>query len=292
MDELAQRPPQARPRRAASGTRITERDCRLLAFAAEHRLVLAPHVQALLGVSAGAASARLRALTQAGYLRYERKLSGPGGYLIDRKGLGAIGSSLSRPREVDLACFKHDVGLAWLWLAASRGAFGELQDVVSERRMRSHDGCAEGRSEPLGVRLPGVGPRGGDRRHYSDLLLETRTGHRVAVELELTPKSRVRREEILGGYASDARIDAVLYLVEKDSIGRAIASSAAAVGISSLVHVQRAQFAPDAGVASAGRRAHRAGGRVVEGSEHGPGRAGEVRAGTARPAVERSELAR
>jgi len=152
---------------------------------------------------------------------------------------------------VDLACFKHDVGLAWLWLAASRGAFGEMRAVISERRMRSHDGRAEGRDDPLGVRLAGAGPRGGDRRHYPDLLLETGTGHRVAVELELTPKGRVRREEIIGGFAADARIDAVLYLVEKDSLGAAIQRSAAAVGVSSLIHVQRARFAPSTGAEAA-----------------------------------------
>ncbi|MGI8507621.1 MAG: hypothetical protein ACR2MK_12635 [Solirubrobacteraceae bacterium] len=166
---------------------------------------------------------------------------------------------------MDLACFKHDVGLAWLWLAASRGAFGEMHAVISERQMRSHDGRAEGRAEPLGVRLAGVGPHGGDRRHYPDLLLETSTGHRVAVELELTPKGRVRREEIIGGFAADARIDAVLYLVENDSIGAAIESSGATVGVSSLVHVQRARFAPSSGVAAAA--AGRTGELAVPGSE-------------------------
>ncbi len=269
MDEHAHRPsPRARHRRpAAVPVRVSERDRVLLAFVAEHRLVLPVHVQGLLGVSAAAAAARLRALTRAGYLRYERKLSGPGCYLIDRKGLGAIGSGLPRPRDVDLACFRHDVGLAWLWLAARAGAFGALREVVSERQMRSHDGRAEGRAQPLGVRLPGVGPRGGERRHYPDLLLATSTGHRVAAELELTPKTRVRREEILGGYAADARIDVVLYLAERESVRRAIASSAAKLGISRLVHVQRARFAQIEGASTPARAAERASHRALEGSE-------------------------
>jgi hypothetical protein len=247
--------------------RITARDRRLLAFAADHRLVLAVHVQGLLGISLDAARTRLRALTRAGYLRYERKLSGPGCYLIARKGLGAIGSPLPRPRDVDLACFTHDVGLALLWLAARAGAFGTMRDVVSERQMRSHDGRPEHRDEPLGVRLPGVGPRGGDRRHYPDLLLETATGHRVAVELELTPKSRSRREEILGGYAADARIDAVLYLADRESVRQAVAGSAARLGISSLVHVQRAQFAAPEEMPAAARTAERVAHRGLEGAE-------------------------
>jgi hypothetical protein len=222
-------------------------DRRVLAFAAEHRLVLAAHVRCLLGVSPRAASARLRALRKAGHLRYHRKLVGPGCYQIDRRGLAVIASALPRPRDIDLAGYRHDVGLAWLWLAAQRGAFGQVDRVVSEREMRSHDGRPEGRAEPLGVRLPGVGPRGGDRRHYPDLVLETATGHRVAIELELTTKTRGRRREILGGYAIDSRIDAVLYLAETAPAMRAIERAAAELGISSLIHVQRVRFVPGSG---------------------------------------------
>jgi hypothetical protein len=78
---------------------ITERDRRLLAFASEHRFVLCSQVRSLLGISAAAAYARLRALRAAGYLRSERKLHGePAGYRISRDGLKAIGSDLSPPR--------------------------------------------------------------------------------------------------------------------------------------------------------------------------------------------------
>jgi DNA-binding transcriptional ArsR family regulator len=223
---------------------VSDADRRVLAFAAEHRLVLAAHVSCLLGVSPRAASARLRALRKAGHLRYHRKLVGPGCYQIDRSGLAVLASTLPRPRDIDLAGYRHDVGLAWLWLAAQWGTFGPLDRVVSEREMRSHDGRRDGRAEPLGVRLPGVGPRGGDRRHYPDLVLETATGHRVAIELELTTKTRGRRNEILGGYAIDSRIDAVLYLAETTPAMRAIERSAAELGISSLIRVQRVSFAP------------------------------------------------
>jgi hypothetical protein len=228
-------------------------DRRVLAFAAEHRLVLAAHVRALLGVSDRAASSRLRALRRAGHLRYHRKLVGPGCYQIERSGLAVLASTLPRPRDIDLAGYRHDVGLAWLWLAAQWGTFGPLDRVVSEREMRSHDGRRDGRAEPLGVRLPGVGPRGGDRRHYPDLVLETATGHRVAIELELTTKTPRRRNEILGGYTIDSRIDAVLYLAETAPAMQAIGRSAAELGISSLIHVQRVSFAPGSGAERAER---------------------------------------
>jgi DNA-binding transcriptional ArsR family regulator len=241
---------------------VDEADLRLLAFAAEHRLVLAAHAQTLLGISARAAGRHLRVLAETGLLRSERRLAGRGWYQIDRAGLAAIGSSLSRPRDVDLATYEHDIGLAWLWLAADRGALGATRALVSERQMRSADRRAERFSEPYGVRVPGAGPRGGERRHYPDLVLETVSGHRVAIELELSSKSPSRREEILGGYAIEARFDAVLYLVDRPEVGRAIERSAAAVGVSDLVHVQPVAFGPGAGGISRGRTGERADGRI------------------------------
>src|SRR5437660_1348058 len=96
---------------------ITHRDREVLLFAAEHRLVLAEHVAALLGTSAGAASGRLRALCSAGLLArrtvFHRQ---PACYQTTRQGLAAIGSSLPAPR-FDVAGYLHDAGLAWLWLA-------------------------------------------------------------------------------------------------------------------------------------------------------------------------------
>ncbi len=241
-----------RPRRRAP-PRLSEPDRQLLAFAAEHRFVLGAQARTLLGTSAATASARLRVLTQAGWLGYERKLSGPGCYQITRRGLGVIGSSLGRPREVDLATYDHEVGLGWLWLAAGRGAFGDLVGIASERHMRSEDRRREDPDDRLGVRLPGVGPYGGERRHYPDLLLDTASGPRVAVELELTLKSPRRRTEILGGYALDGRIDGVLYLVENERAGRAMERSARAAGISDRVGVGLVRYAPGSGAVGAGR---------------------------------------
>jgi hypothetical protein len=238
--------------------RLTERDRELLAFVAEHRLVLAEHVGALLGVSAATAYGRLRALSGAGLLTSKAIFHGrPGHYQITRQGLAAIDSSLPPPK-LDVRGYDHDVGLAWLWLAAKGGAFGELRDIVSERQMRSSDGRPDRHGERFGVRLGGVGAGGRERLHYPDLVLDTASGHRVAVELELTGKGRTRRETILAGYGSDHRIDAVLYLVEDAALARSIRSSAARLGISSLIHVQR--FARGASMrdGAAGRAPERA----------------------------------
>lgn len=258
----------ARPRQ----TVLTPRDPALLGFAAQHRLILAGHAQALLGVSERAAQRRLRALLTGGYMVSRRVFAGqPSCYQISRAGLAAVGSDLAPPR-LDLGTYAHDVGLAWLWLAAARGAFGPVREILAERTLRSEDAraAAAGRAcaprdaiddssgQPYGVRLGGLGPQGRERLHYPDLLLITPDGLRVAVELELTTKGRARRDRILTGYGCDARVSAVLYLVEHAAVGRAVESSARRLGIDSLVHVQQVHESGKAQAGTAGHAATRA----------------------------------
>lgn len=246
---MEQKPPRRRRPIRKHSIRLTDRDRTLLAYMAEHRFVMTTQIAVLLGVSEAAADARLRALRGGRYLEREQPLAQePAFHRIKAAGLRAAGSDLPAPRRPDLSAYRHDIGLGWLALAAERGRFGPLKDVISERRMRSHDGrvgdagAADVRSaerpERFGVRLGGVGPNGRERLHYPDLLIETASGHRVAFELELSTKSPAHREQILSGYAADRRIDAVVYLVERPAVGRAIERSATRVGAQDLLRVQ------------------------------------------------------
>lgn len=232
--------------RPARALQLTERDRALLAFASEHRFVLAAQMARLLCISTAAASRRLGALRDAGLVRGERKLShDTTAFRVTRAGLAAGGGDdLPLPRPVEFASYRHDVGVAWLTVAAHRGAFGELSEIVGERRMRSEDGRADRRPDrPLhGVRL-GPGPRERPRLHYPDLTVVTAGGHRVAFELELSTKEPARRERILAAYGADPRIDVVVYLVNSSAAGRAIERSAARVGARSKVQVQRFAWA-------------------------------------------------
>ena len=248
------------------GIRITDRDRVLLSFVAEHRFVLSTHVEALLGVSSHLANRRLRALTSARLLSGERGPYGGDYHLITRRGLDVIGSDLPRPR-FDVRTHWHDVGIAWLWLAARAGAFGSLSEIVSERRMRSNDGAADQLAQSFGVRLGGWGVGGRARLHYPDLLLEDEQGHRVAIELELSGKKRTHREKILAGYSFDRRIDAVVYFVDDPAVARAVNASVARLGLSSMVHVQRFEWDPR--IRPAGRAAAATSGTCVR---YGPDR--------------------
>ncbi|MGO9972991.1 MAG: hypothetical protein ACLP01_09320 [Solirubrobacteraceae bacterium] len=243
--------PGAPASRGARAALITERDRLVLEFLAEHRLVVTPQVQALLAAKPRAAQDCLRNLREGGYVEQQRIFDGfPACARITRKGLAAIGSRLPAPR-FDLACYQHDVGLGWLWLAARAGTFGALSELRSEREMRSLDARADRSGRALGVGLGITGPRGREQLHYPDLLLQTATGKQVALELELTGKSRIRLAQIMLGYSTDARIDAVLYLVPHRQLGDRISQASRRAGIDDRVSVQLLaappQGAPDPG---------------------------------------------
>jgi hypothetical protein len=230
----------------------------VLEFLAEHRFAIVPQVQVLLDCSTRVARQQLRSLLSAGHVRSDRIFTGrPSTCRITPSGLRAIGSPLAPPR-VHLSAYDHDLGLGWLWLAARDGSFGALTAIHSERFMRSDDARSDRSGRAFGVGTGVLGPRGREQLHYPDLLLHTRAGRRVAVELELTAKSRPRLAGIMLGYASDARLDAVLYLVGDGRLAARTERAARDAGIASLVQVQplagQPHGGPDHGRAPARRR--------------------------------------
>jgi hypothetical protein len=112
-----------------AGRPLDERDRELLLFLAEHRVALETQVQMLLDVSAQTAERRLRALAARGFLARQRIFCGePACCHIRSRGLAAVGSGLPTPRP-KLAYYGHDIGLAWIWLAAKRGSLGPQREV-------------------------------------------------------------------------------------------------------------------------------------------------------------------
>jgi hypothetical protein len=232
----------AAPQRPPTKT-LQESDLALLRFAAEHRFVLAAQGARLLQRSVPSIQRSLSRLRAAGLVRSESMFRHePTAYRVTQTGLTAAGSELRPSPALDLAAYRHDVGLAWLDVAARRGLFGEVSEVIAEKRMRSEDRRAD---RPAGTPRHGVplGSGVGPRLHYPDLVLVTGSGHRVAFELELSTKAPARRERILAAYAADPRIDTVVYLVPTHAAGDAIARSAARAGAGDKVGVRRFAWA-------------------------------------------------
>ena len=136
--------------------RLTDRDLELLAFLAEHRLVLADQSRRCWTSPPRRRAAAAASSRAAGYLERQHAFAGePSCYQITRKGLAVIGSRSARAPSRPAPATTHDVGLAWLWLAARAGTFGPLREILAERQLRSRDGSR---------RAPGAEPLGGQAR--------------------------------------------------------------------------------------------------------------------------------
>ncbi|HTW12964.1 MAG TPA: hypothetical protein VME01_09485 [Solirubrobacteraceae bacterium] len=214
-------------------------DRQLLAALAEHRVMVSAQLALLLDVPEAESEQRLARLREQGFLQQERVFEAqPAATWITRHGLAAVERRLAVPR-LDLKGYRHDVGVGWAWLAAREGAFGAVAEVISEREMRSHDRRADREREPYGVTVGRLDARGRPIRHYPDLMLMTPDGRRLAVELELTTKSRARLDAIMLAYAGDPSIEGVLYLVADRRLERLIGDAVNRAGIGDLVRVQR-----------------------------------------------------
>lgn len=208
---------------------------------AEHRFLIVPQVAVLLAVGERTALNRLKALERDRLCAFHRVFQGlPWAASIQSRGLRALGSPLKAPPKLNYNEYRHDIGVGWLWLAARAGAFGELRGIATDRRMQADDlsAGAAGRRPPWGIGVGLLGSRGRPQRHYPDLMLDTDSGHRVAVELELTGKSSGRMARIMTAYASDSRIDHVLYLAASRAIATQALDAARKAGIPDRVHVQ------------------------------------------------------
>ena len=140
---------------------------------------------------------RLRASWRdAGLLKRERpfRASRPGTRSRAR-GLGAIGSPLPAPgdRPARLRARRRRR------VAVARRPRRSVRAARRDRR-RAPAPLARRRAASPAPSRPGYaarlafGPHGRERLHYPDLLLRTADGRRVALELELTPKTRTRLE--------------------------------------------------------------------------------------------------
>jgi hypothetical protein len=231
----------------------SDSDRKALAFLAAHPFVLASHVQAVLEVENQVAHEQLEALEDRRLVRRTRVMPEHASYYqITHLGLAVIGSDLPAP-ALRLDRCRHSLGVAWVWIAAARGALGHVDRVLSEREQRAHDTTqaeepppGEHGDPPLGVRVPRTAAGSPPALHYPDLLLIGPKGERVAVELVLTSGGQRRLEMLMASYGADPNIVAVLYLADIPAVLHTIRETAARLGVENLIHTQAVIAPPDA----------------------------------------------
>jgi hypothetical protein len=216
---------------------VTSRDLVLIGFAARHRFVLASHVNAWLGADRSVGYRRLAGLVDLGLLAYQKPFHHlPGSFSVTRPGLELIGSQLAVPL-LDLACYRHDAALVWLWLKASAecGALG--RELLTEREMRAGDRRSAPDASKFGLEVYRP-DRGRAVRHFADLIVVDAAGRREATELELTQKSRGRLEGILLAYAAEPAIATVTYITDRAAIAASVHQASYALGVTDRVTVR------------------------------------------------------
>ncbi len=217
--------------------RLTEAELSVLGPLAEHRVLTLPQVRLL---HPAATATLISRLNDAGLIGMARIFDGlPAAVSVSAGGLRALGSMLKPTPRPNLNQYRHELGVGWLWLAARAGRYGALERLTTERRMRSEDASAQASEQTpaWGIGLGVLGRYGRPRLHYPDLLLDTAGGHRVAMELELSAKSSLQLAQVMSAYASDSRLDHVLYLADGARVASRIRDAAGSAGIADRVHV-------------------------------------------------------
>jgi DNA-binding Lrp family transcriptional regulator len=186
-----------------------ERDRQILQWVNGFGFASVDQIKEHMGVTAAAAYVRVRKLVEGGYLARERILHGQARiHKVAKKGVLASGDGVLPLNYVNLGTFRHDFMLVDLALRLERETGGTF---VPNRRIRHNEG------------LSGLGQLG----HIPDGYLHVEGEKEpIAVELELSVKSRLRIEEIINGYGGNLNIREVWYYTDSREVKRAIEKAA------------------------------------------------------------------
>jgi DNA-binding Lrp family transcriptional regulator len=185
-----------------------ERDAKILCWINGFGFASADHIKRFMGVGQTAAYVRLKKLVDNGYLTRERILHGQARiHKVTKKGVQASDDGILPLKYVNLGTFRHDFKLLDLALMLEQKTGGQF---TPDRRIRHDEG------------LSGVGQLG----HIPDGYLHIGEDKPIAVELELSVKSRARIENIVNEYGGNLNVKEVWYYTDNREVARAISKAA------------------------------------------------------------------
>lgn len=184
-----------------------ERDAEILKWINGFGFASAEQIQSFMKVGKTACYVRLKKLVDGGYLTRERILHGQARiHKLTKKGMLACGDAILPLKYVNLGTFRHDFKLVDLALMLERETGGSF---MPDRRIRHDEG------------LSGVGQLG----HIADGYLSVGQDKPIAVELELSVKSRARIQSIINDYGGNLAVKEVWYYTDNKEVVRAIAKA-------------------------------------------------------------------
>lgn len=185
-----------------------ERDVEILRWINGFGFASAEQIRGFMQVNDSTAYARIGKLVKHGYLERQRILHGQARvHKVTKKGVIASGDALVPLAYVTMGTFRHDFMLVDLALMLERQTGGRF---TPDRRIRHNEG------------LSGVGQLG----HVPDGYLHIGEDKPIAIELELSIKSRQRIQNIVNGYGGNLDVKEVWYYTDQEDVARAIGKAA------------------------------------------------------------------
>jgi len=185
-----------------------ERDARILRWVNSFGFASADQIKQFMGVGQTAAYVRLKKLVDGGYMARERILHGQARiHKVTKKGVLASDDGILPLKYINLGTFRHDFKLVNLALMLEKETGGKF---TPDRRIRHDEG------------LSGVGQLG----HIPDGYLHIGEDKPIAIELELSVKSRARIQSIVNDYGGNLGVKEVWYYTDQMNVVRAITKAA------------------------------------------------------------------
>lgn len=212
---------------------LTERDITILEWIGRQGAVRAQHVMSRFGMGRTATYRRLAELADYGLLRRHRVLYNDGGLLTaTAEGLRAAQLHQLRPARIALAQVPH--ALISATLATQLEPQLKAHRLLTDREHRAAENAA---GQPLGSAITGPLNYGLSRLHRPDFVLAANSSERlVAIEIELTLKTRARLERILRGYLRNRNVAEIRYYA-RQSVADAVKRAARATGADGILEL-------------------------------------------------------
>jgi hypothetical protein len=181
-----------------------------------HGFATVEQISKWLGVGKPFTYARIKKLINGGYLNRERVLHNSKRiHIVTKLGKEVSNDELPVPSKLNFGTYIHDMKLIDLSLSLIEIHGGEF---IPERRIKQLKG------------LSGVGVSG----HIPDGILTKEDGAKIAIELELTVKSKERLTKIMNEYAANLDFKEIWYFVESQTARNALSKAAKNAGVFNL----------------------------------------------------------
>lgn len=182
---------------------FTDRDKAIITFIARHKFATVKQVSQYMEMGIKATYRRLRKLSEYYYLKYERIFhKKPGVYLITRKGIEAANCKIG-VQNIALGTYYHDLQVTDLAATFYRQGY----KIITEKEILTN------RKKTIG--------KVGRQERLPDLVI-IKNEEKIAIELEIAPKSSTRLKKIINYYARQRKYDQVWFYCQKESVRQRI----------------------------------------------------------------------